>query len=575
MSNISQKSSVPNAPWWHLYVPKLYTVLREGYSVGNFRDDVIAGATVAIVAIPLSMALAIASGLTPDKGLITVVVAGLLISLLSGNRYQVGGPAGAFVVIVYSIIQAHGYDGLILATLMAGGLLVLAGLARLGDWIKYIPQPVITGFTSGIAVIIFTSQIGDLFGLTLKDVPGDFLGKWQAFWAARDTFNPAAGAVAAGSLAIIIALRRFAPKLPSFLVAIFAASVAVFVLKLPVATIGSVFGGIPHSLPAPHWPEITIARMQEMLPSAFLIAFLAGLESLLCAVVADGMTGRRHRSNCELVAQGVANSASALFGGMPATGTIARTATNIRAGGKSPLAGVFHALFVLLCMLAFAPLASYIPLASLGAVLVMVAWNMSELEKFHLLLRGPRGDAFVLVTTFLLTVIVDLATAIEVGVVLGAMLFMHRMAQAVKMQTGMTLFEAEQDDFARPAHPEQESMQAMLPAGVGAFQVQGPLFFGVASRLIDALDLSGPAPEIFILRLGRVPMIDSSGAMALAEFVSRCRRQGTQVILSGLQPAVRQTLHDMDVMAEIEGVLHATSFAEAVNMAEMMLSRRG
>jgi SulP family sulfate permease len=558
-------------PWWHLYVPKIYTVLREGYGSRDFRDDATAALTVAIVAIPLSMALAIASGTTPDKGLITVVVAGLVISLLSGSRYQVGGPAGAFVVIVFSIIAAHGYDGLILATLMAGTILVVAGVARLGSWIKYIPQPVVTGFTSGIALIIFSSQVGNLLGLTVKP-PANFLGEWQAYWQARETFTPSAAALSAGALAIILVARRFAPRAPGLLLAVGAASLVAWSLKLPVATIGSAFGGIPHTLPAPHWPQVTATRLQELLPSAIIIAFLSGLESLLCAVVADGMTGRRHRSNCELVGQGVANFLSALFGGMPATGTIARTATNIRAGAKSPLAGVMHALIVLLCMIIFAPLASFIPLASLGAVLVMVAWNMSERDKFRMLLRGLRGDALILVVTFGLTVFVDLPTAIETGVLMAAVLFMHRMAMTVEMQTGGSLTEGEIDDLREP---EGNSPQMELPPGVAAFQVRGPLFFGVCAQFIDALNLISPPPKVFILRMGLVPMIDSSGAVALEEFVHRCRRQGTQVILSGLRPALTKTLQDMNVLPRMKNVAFAENFAAALPKAQRLLAGEG
>ena len=565
MTTDSSLSTAPlRTPWWHLYVPKMITVLREGYGKNAFRDDVLAGLTVAIVAIPLSMALAIASGATPDKGLITVVVAGLIISLLSGCRYQVGGPAGAFVVIVFNIIAVQGYDGLVLATLMAGVIMVAAGFARLGDWIKYIPQPVITGFTSGIAVIIFSSQIGDLFGLHTGKAPGDVIGKWSLYWHVRHTFTPAAIFVSGSALAIIIALRRYAPKMPALLIAIVAVSLAAWALKLPVATIGSVFGGIPHTLPAPHWPQVTAERFQKLMPSALIIAFLAGLESLLCAVVADGMTGRRHRSNCELVAQGVANFASALFGGMPATGTIARTATNIRAGAKSPVAGVLHAVFVLLCMMAFAPLASYIPLASLAALLVTVCWNMAEREKFVMLLRGPRGDALVLLVTFGLTVFVDLPTAIATGVVMAAMLFMHRMAQAVEMQTGMALDEPEVDDLAVP---EGKSQQAVLPPGVEAFQVRGPLFFGVASRLIDALNLVSPAPKIFIVRMSKVPMIDSSGVVALEEFIRRCHRQGTKVILSGVRPRLMSILLDMEMTERLEHVIFVPDFQAALERA--------
>ena len=567
--------SVPtHTPWWHHFVPQIVSAMRDDYGLRDLRDDVLAGLTVAIVAIPLSMALAIASGLTPDKGLITVVVAGFLISLLGGSRYQIGGPAGAFVVIIYMIIQTHGYDGLVIATLMAGVILMLAALARLGEWIRYIPQPVITGFTAGIAVIIFSSQIGDIFGLTLDKVPGDFIGKWSAFWAARDSLNLSAFYVSAGTLAVIILLRRFAPRAPAFLLAVVLSSLAVYALKVPVATIGSVFGEMPHSIPAPHFPDITLARFYELLPTAFLIAFLAGLESLLCAVVADGMTGRRHRSNAELMAQGIGNFGSALFGGMPATGTIARTATNIRAGGKSPLSGIFHAGLVLLCMMVFAPMASFIPLAGLGAILVIVAWNMSELHQFRMLLRGPRGDALVLIVTFLLTVIVDLAVAIEVGVVLGAMLFMHRMSQTVKLQTGLTLFEDETDDLAAPAAASQDNMQSLLPAGVEAFQIQGPLFFGVSARLIDALNLSTPPPAVFIVRMSQVPMMDSSGALALAEFVKRCRKAGTKVILSGLRPSLIKPLREMNLVADGADIFYTDRFGHALDRARDLIAAK-
>jgi SulP family sulfate permease len=558
----------PRGAWWHLYVPKSVTVLRQGYGLSSFRDDAVAGLTVAIVALPLAMALAIASGTTPANGLITVVVAGFVISLLSGCRYQVGGPAGAFVVIVFNIIAAHGYDGLVLATLMAGVMLLAAGAARLGDWIKYIPQPVVTGFTAGIALIIFSSQIRDLFGLSLDSVPGDFLGKWAAFWDARDTVNPYAVITALMTLSLIIVMRRFVPRLPAFLVAIVTASVMTWGMGIDVATIGSVFGGIPSTLPAPHLPEITLERMQALLPSAFTIAFLAGIESLLCAVVADGMSGRRHKSNCELVAQGAANFISALFGGMPATGTIARTATNIRAGAKSPVSGILHAVFVLLFMVSFAPLASYIPLAALGAVLVIVAWNMSEREKFMTLLRGPRGDGFVLIVTFLLTVLVDLTVAIEAGVVMAAILFMHRMSQAVEMQTGVSLISSDVDDFGLLTGDGTKNMRAALPAGVESFQIHGPLFFGVAGRLLDVLEQVVPPPRVFILRMSRVPLIDASGAAMLEEFIRRCRRQGTQVILSTLQQQPAEVLRDMKVAERTGDVLFSATFAEAIEQAK-------
>lgn len=557
----------PAAPAWHLFVPKLYTVLREGYRARDFRDDAVAGLTVAIVALPLAMALAIASGTTPDKGLITAIVAGFLISALGGSRFQIGGPTGAFVVVVFNVIHAHGYDGLVLATLMAGAMLLVAGIARFGDWIKYIPDPVVTGFTSGIAVIIFSSQIGDLFGLSLANLPAEFVAKWEAFWDARGSVNLWAAGVAFGALGVIIALRRLAPKWPGFLIAVIAASLLVYLLNFPVDTIGSRFGGIPSSLPMPHWPEITVVRLQELLPSAFTIAFLAGVESLLSAMVADGMTGRRHRSNCELVAQGGANIASALFGGMPATGAIARTATNIRSGARSPLAGIIHALFLLLFILLLSPLAAFIPMASLAAILVVVAWNMSEVDKFRALMRAPRGDQFVLLLTFGLTVMVDLTVAIEVGVVLAAVLFMHRMSQVDALQHGIKLLEGDMDDLTRLPNGGY-TQRDTLPEGVEVYRLRGPLFFGNAARLGDILDaIFGPWPRIIILRMRDVPMIDASGVGALEEFLRRCEAHGTGVIVTGILPQPRQVLERMGLSTGSALLRFTDDFPAAIALA--------
>jgi SulP family sulfate permease len=369
------------ATWRELFMPKLVTCLREGYGLESFRHDLIAGLTVAVVALPLAMALAIASGTTPERGLFTAVIAGFLISALGGSRLQIGGPTGAFVVVVFATIERHGYDGLLLATLLAGIMLILLGLARLGTIIKYIPYPVITGFTSGIAVIIFTSQIKDFFGLELASLPADFVAKIGALARALPTLDVTTLAIGGGTLALILALRRLRPQLPAFLIAVAAASLAVWAGGLEVETIGSRFGGIPRMLPTPALPEISLAKVQAVLPDALTIAVLAAIESLLSAVIADGMAGTRHRSNCELVAQGIANIASPLFGGLPATGAIARTATNIRAGARTPVAGILHAAFLLLFMLLLAPLANGFPLASLAAVLVVVAWTMSEAER--------------------------------------------------------------------------------------------------------------------------------------------------------------------------------------------------
>jgi SulP family sulfate permease len=552
-----------SAPAWHLFVPKLVTTLRQGYRPADFRNDVIAGLTVAIVALPLAMALAIASGTTPDKGLVTAVIAGFLISALGGSRFQIGGPTGAFVVVVFNVIDQYGYDGLVLATLMAGVMLVVAGIARFGTWIKYIPDPVVTGFTAGIAVIIFSSQVGDLLGLTLAEAPAEVLEKWAAFWAARHTVSLPAVAVAGGALAVIVAGRRFAPKLPGFLIAVVGASALVFAFGLPVETIGSRFGGIPASLPAPAIPEISLHRMGELLPSAFTIAFLAGVESLLSAMVADGMTGRRHRSNCELVAQGVANVASALFGGLPATGAIARTATSIRSGARSPVAGMLHAVFVLLFMLLLAPLAVYVPLASLAAVLVIVAWNMSERKKFRHLLSAPPGDRLVLLATFLLTVLVDLTVAIQVGVVLAAILFMHRMAEVVAVHRGLNLIQQDEDDFRRTPG-DSYTQRADLPPGVEVFQLRGPLFFGTASVLGDVLDRIGKPPGVFILRMREVPMVDATGVGALSDFVRRCTGHGTTVIVTGVQPQPERILRQMGFGRDRTDLLFAEDLPAAL-----------
>jgi SulP family sulfate permease len=562
---MNSRAPVAAGPAWHLFVPKLFIVLRRGYGLAELRKDVVAGLTVAIVALPLAMALAIASGATPDKGLVTAVVAGALISALGGSRFNIGGPTGAFVVVVFGVIAKHGYDGLVVATAMAGVLLLVAGFARLGTWIKYIPLPVVTGFTSGIAVIIFSSQVADLLGLSIDKVPAEFIAKWSTYAAHLDSVNVAAVAVAAGALATIVALRVAAPKWPGFLVAVVGASLAVWLLDLPVTTIGSRFGELPSTLPMPHLPHFDWNQVRALVPSAFTIAFLAGVESLLCAVVADGMTGRRHKSNCELVAQGAANLGSALFGGLPATGAIARTATNIRAGAVSPLAGVLHAAFLLLFMMVLAPLTRYIPLASLAAVLVVVAWNMSEVEQFTHLMSAPAGDRLVLLTTFVLTVLVDLSVAIEVGVVLAAVLFMHRMAEAVQQQTHESLILEDEDDFA-PAAGAVYDRRRNLPPGVETFELRGPFFFGVANLLGDVLDRIGQPPKLFVLVLDQVPMIDATGVGALRNFADRCRRDGTRLALVGLQPAARQALEKMGVIPRND-VLLAPTFADALEAA--------
>jgi SulP family sulfate permease len=545
---------------WAAFTPKLITVLREGYSFERFRRDAIAGLTVAIVALPLAMALGIASGASPDKGLVTAVVAGFLISALGGSRAQIGGPTGAFVVVVFNVIAQHGYDGLLLATLLAGLLLIVAGYAKLGALVKFIPHTVVTGFTAGIAVIIASSQIKDFLGLSITKVPADFLPKWQSYLGALGSIDAATLTIGIGSLAVIIALRKMAPRLPGFLIAVVVASVAVALLHLPVETIGSRFPHISAGLPMPALPAVSIAKVQAVLPSAFTIAFLAGIESLLSAVVADGMIGSRHRSNQELVGQGVANIASALFGGMPATGAIARTATNIRAGALTPVAGMLHALFLLLFILFATGLMALVPMAALAAILFVVAWGMSEHERFIGLLRMPNGDRAVLLLTFGLTVLVDLSMAIAVGVTLASLLFMMRMSETVQIEAGAD--GALDDDEGEDVHQRDA-----LPAGVEVFRIDGPVFFGIASELLDTLRRIGSKPRVIILRMRRVPLLDASGATTIAEIVRQAGAAGAEIILSGVRPQPLAMLDRVRLGRNDAGIAHAASFPEALRMA--------
>lgn len=550
---------------WTAFTPKLITVLGEGYTLTRFRRDAVAGLTVAIVALPLAMALGIASGASPDKGLITAVVAGFLISALGGSRAQVGGPTGAFVVVVFNVIAQHGYDGLLLATLLAGLLLIIAGYAKLGALVKFIPHPVVTGFTAGIAVIIASSQVKDFLGLSITNVPADFLPKWQAYLGAIGSIHGTTLAIGVASLLLIIGLRKAAPRLPGFLIAIVIASVAVALLHLPVETIGSRFPDIPPGLPVPAMPDISLAKIEAVFPSAFTIAFLAGVEALLSAVVADGMIGSRHRSNQELVGQGVANIASALFGGLPATGAIARTATNIKAGALTPVAGMLHALFLLLFILFATDLMAFVPMAALAAILFMVAWGMSEHERFLNLLRMPNGDRSVLLLTFGLTVLVDLTMAIAVGVTLASLLFMMRMSEAVQIEAGAAGARAEGEG-------EDIHQRDALPDGVEVFRIDGPVFFGIAGELLDTLRRIGRTPRVIILRMRRVPLLDASGVTTIAEIVRQASAAGAQVILSGTQPQPLAMLDRVRLGRNSASAIHAGSFPEALRIAASVVT---
>ncbi|OEJ65985.1 SulP family inorganic anion transporter [Magnetovibrio blakemorei] len=561
-------------PTWHLFIPKLFTVLREGYGASDLKSDAISGLTVAIVALPLAMALAIASGVPPERGLYTAIIGGFIISFFGGSRFQIGGPTGAFVVVVFNVVHEFGYEGLVIASLMAGVFLLIAGFAQLGTYIKYIPYPVVTGFTAGIAVIIFSSQVKDLLGLQIASPPPDFVDKWVGYGEHLSSFSAVTVLISAAALATIVILRKTAPQAPGFLIAIVGASIAVWGFGLDSDTIGQRFGEIPHMLPAPQLPDFsafTFDRLVMLLPSAFTIAFLAGVESLLSAVVADGMTGRRHRSNCELVAQGLANIGSVILGGIPATGAIARTATNIRAGARSPLSGIFHAAFLLLFMMILAPLMPFVPLAALAAVLTIVAWNMSEFQHFRHLMRAPAGDRLVLLTTFLLTVLVDLTAAIEAGVVLAAILFMHRMAQAVEIETHHKLIDEDVDDLTDPISAPY-SVDAALPEDVTVFTINGPFFFGAAARLSEVLEHIGQAPKVFILRMRYVPFMDATGVTALLKVFEQSHSQGTQIILCRVQPQPRKILNDMCAQKSCPPIEFAVNFEDAQQRAITLMA---
>lgn len=512
------------------FLPKIVTVWREGYRWADLRADAVAGLTVAIVALPLSMAIAIASGVGPERGLYTTIVGGFLVSALGGSRFQIGGPAGAFIVLVAACVMATGVEGLVLATFLSGFLLVAAGVLRLGTYVRFIPYPVTVGFTAGIAVIIFASQLRDLFGLTLTGgEPAAFVAKVQALWAARGTVTPAAVVVAFGVVAVIQGLKRWRPGWPGMLIAVVAASVLVAVLGVDVATIGSKFGALPRVPPAPALPVMDGAKLWAALPWALSFTLLGAIESLLSAVVADGMSGRQHRSNAELVAQGVANVGSALFGGFCVTGTIARTATNVRAGSRGPVSGMLHALFVLAFMLVAAPLAGFIPLAALAGVLAVVAWNMAEKEEFWQLLRSGRAEAAVLLVTFGLVVFRDLTEGIVAGFALGGLVFIARMSDAAGI--------------------EDETPFATDDGERVICRMRGPWFFGAAARLGSVLERIADRPREFVVDLTDVPMVDSSGVRSFLLLGRKLARRGGQLVIVGARPAVAEALRHHGVEA--------------------------
>jgi SulP family sulfate permease len=540
-------------------VPKIITCIKEGYTLNIFARDIMAGSIVAIVALPLAIAFGIASGVSPEQGLYTAIIGGFIISFLGGSRVQIGGPTGAFVVVVYAIIQEHGYSGLAMATMMAGVMLMLMGFVRMGGVIKFIPYPMTVGFTSGIALIIAFAQVKDFLGLKVSGSSAGFLPQLEVYAENFSSLTPWSLVIGSISLAVMLLWSRLTKKVPGSLVAIIVATTLVQAMNLPVATIGTQFGQVSSSFPAFNFVGFEWKRLPELVPHALTIAILGGIESLLSAVVADGMTGRRHRSNMELVAQGAANIVMPFFGGIPATGAIARTATNIKNGAQTPVSGMVHAMVLLLILLFFGRWATLIPMASLAAVLLVVAYNMSEWRYFMRLLRSPKADILVMLCTFFLTVFVDLTVAIEVGVVLSALLFMNRMSKVTEIRH---ITRELQEDF-----DYEDSMTITtrsIPPGVEVFEIYGPFFFGIANQFKDTVGIVKSPPKVLILRMRHVMSIDATAIRALEDIVDKVKRDGTRLILSGVsqqlknllyQNGLRKKLVDVAIFPDIDSSL--------------------
>ncbi|HMC01543.1 MAG TPA: SulP family inorganic anion transporter [Flavobacteriaceae bacterium] len=525
------------------FTPKLFSIINGGITREQVLKDITAGLIVGIVALPLAIAFAIASGVSPDKGLVTAIIAGLIISVLGGSRVQIGGPTGAFIVIVYAIVQEYGVNGLTIATFMAGFILIAMGLARMGSLLKYIPYPLIVGFTSGIAVIIFSSQIKDFFSLPIQTVPADFIDKWKVYAMNFGQVNWIAVGIAVFTILIAFNFHRITSKVPGSIVAILLSTTVVYCLKLPVSTIESTFGDIPNHISLPTVPHIDYETVKALIQPAFAIALLGGIESLLSAAVADGMIGGRHRSNAELVAQGTANCFSAMFGGIPATGAIARTATNVKNGGRTPIAGITHAIILLLIMLLLAPLAKLIPMACLAGILMVVAYHMSEWQQFKSLLKGNKLDVLILLVTFFLTVVFDLVIAIEVGIVLSSFVLMKRMSESLKIKNATDMF-SEQNGSSEKLFEDE---LPKLPKGVVMFEISGALFFGAAQTFQDTINSMQDNPKVLILRMRNVPFIDATGIYRLKEMIKQFTYQKVSIVLSGVNRQVKEDLEKANI----------------------------
>lgn len=550
------------------FTPKLFSILRKGYTKKQFGNDLMAGVVVGIVALPLAIAFAIASGVSPEKGLITAVVAGLIISVLGGSRVQIGGPTGAFIVIVYAIVQDHGISGLTIATFMAGFIIIGMGLARLGNYLKFIPYPLIVGFTSGIALIIFSSQINDFLGLSIEHVPADFTEKWGVYFANLSQINWVAVALASATVVISLNFRRITSKIPGSIVAIVLGTAVVYFFDLPVDTIESNYGEIPNRISMPSIPEIDFGTIQSLIQPAIAIALLGSIESLLSAVVSDGMTGSRHRSNMELVAQGTANVFSGLFGGIPATGAIARTATNVNNGAKTPVAGIIHAVMLLLIMLIFAPAVKLIPMAVLSGILMVVAWHMGEWHHFVSQLKSNKLDVVVLLSTFLLTVFFDLVLAIEIGMILSSFIFMKRMSEATSIKDADKAFKFSHDNEELLFEEELP----VLPKGVLLYEINGPLFFGASQKFQEILTDFNKQPKVLILRMRNVPFIDATGINRLRETCRQLKARGTKILISGANDDVRAELQKSNFDKSVETENFFPTIQEAIKHSEEILS---
>lgn len=551
-----------------MYKPKLISLLDDkenGFSKEQFFKDLVAGIIVAIIALPLSIALGISSGVSPEKGLITAIIAGFIISLLGGSRVQIGGPTGAFVVIVFGIIQNHGVDGLIIATFMAGIILVLFGLLRFGSLIKYIPYPITVGFTSGIAVTLFSTQVKDFLGLSMTKTHSEFIPKWEAYISHMNTTNLYTLAIGLLALIILIFWPKINKKIPGSLIALIVTTLVVFIFNLPVATIGSQFGKISSNIPMPHIPNLNLNTLKALIGPAFTIALLGGIESLLSAVVSDGMIGDKHNSNAELIAQGIANMGSSLFGGIPATGAIARTAANVKNGGRTPISGIVHSITLLLIMLVFMPLAKFIPLTTLSAILIIVSYNMSEWRTFKAILKAPKSDIAILLTTFFLTVLFDLVIAIGIGMVVSMCLFMRRVATSIEVN------ELNESDCSDKSNIDTDMENLKVGENVLVYDIRGHLFFGAVDTFMNTMKEINDDAKVLVLRMRHTKTLDVTGYKQIKNIALSCKSRNMTLIISELQEQPKKVMRLMGFIDTLGEDHFATNFDEALEKANSLI----